>query len=211
LPHPQHPSRLSSLQPQQVAPGYTQPEAESRNVLVDVPEPVNALTPATVDAPGTDAAAANKPKRKRSKRRHHCRRSYSSTHSSSPELRRHQCIKWHEFNGEMPFENFGADYLNCSENNCSTEKENVVYLKNTLVSKAKQVLWDTSGEVNTVDALTKHCKTKFRARRRRRPSARLDSLCSDLRKLSVLAHTDGHETFAVERFIHALGDATLKQ
>jgi len=82
-------------------------------------------------------------------------------HAASRELRRRHRIKLREFNGETPFEDFWADYLNCSENNGWTDKEKVAHLKKAFVGKAKQVLWDTSGEVNTVDALTKLLRDRF--------------------------------------------------
>jgi len=114
--HPQHPSGLSSLQcspdTQHVAPGYTQPEAESRDVFVDARKPGNASTATTVEAQcGTsDAAAAIKPKCGRPKSRHHRRRSLLSSCSSSPELPRRHRIESREFNGEKPCEDFWADY-----------------------------------------------------------------------------------------------------
>jgi len=71
-----------------------------------------------------------------------------------------------EFNGETPFEDFWADYLNCSENSGWTYRKKVAHFKNALVGKAKQVLWDTGGEVNTVDALTKLLRDRFAGTRR---------------------------------------------
>jgi len=73
LRHSHRPSRLSSLQRspnlQHVALGYMQPEAESRDVFVDVPGPDSASTPATAETQSgaSDAAVANKPKLGRSK------------------------------------------------------------------------------------------------------------------------------------------------
>jgi len=122
--HPSHPSRLSSLQrppdPQHVAPGYTQPEEESRDVFVDASEPVNASTPPAVEAQSgaSDAAAAIKPKRGRSTSRHHRRRSSSSSRNSSPELHRRHRTKLREFNGETPFEDFWAELIKLAGKGC---------------------------------------------------------------------------------------------
>jgi len=100
-------------------------------------------------------------------------------------LRRRHRIKLREFNGDTPFEDFWTDYLSCSETNSWTDNKKVAHLKNALVGKAKQVLWDT------VDALMKllrdrlvgtryqeRYKMEFRARRRC-PGESRDSLCSD--------------------------------
>jgi hypothetical protein len=144
-----------------------------------------------------------------------------SAHSRQP-------MKPGRFDGTQSLETFLAQFRTCAEYNKWNDSDRCAYLKCALTGEPAQLLWD-SGDPDKLTYLqlegrlrarygssgqAEKYKTELKARKRRQGES-LNSLCSDVRRLMILAYPGTAdvklcEDIAIDHFLSALDDRKLE-